>query len=252
MSIKRINVGQNHRYTIDGRKAGGVTTLIKKGLPAPALMYWSAKMVAEFVADADPELLASMRQSLGRDGLVNALKAVPWDRRDKAAVRGTQVHALAEKLITGEPVDVPDELAGHVESCVKFLDEWQPSPVLVESVIANRRWSYAGTLDLVADLCGDRRALMDYKTTASGIWPETALQLAAYRHADVYLDDDGNEQSMAAVGINCAYAVWLRADGYDVIPVDTSVDVFRAFCHVRNVAMIADQMKAWVGESEAA
>jgi hypothetical protein len=40
-----------HRYWCDGKPIPGVTTLIKGGLPAPALVYWSARSVAEYVAD---------------------------------------------------------------------------------------------------------------------------------------------------------------------------------------------------------
>ena len=42
---------KSHRYWCDGKPIQGVTTLLKGGLPKDALMYWSAKMVAEYVAD---------------------------------------------------------------------------------------------------------------------------------------------------------------------------------------------------------
>ena len=84
-----------------------------------------------------------------------------------------------------------------------------------------------GTLDLVADLADGQRWLLDWKTTASGIWPESALQLAAYRNADFYIDDNGDEQPMPPV--DQAGCVWLSADGYDLIPVDAGPDTFRSF-----------------------
>ena len=256
-TLKRLNYGRGHGYKLDGRKVDGVTTLIGNGFPKPALIKWSAKTVAEYVADADPSTLDSLR-SLGRDGMVTALKGVPWSQRDAAAVRGTEVHGYAERLSKGERIDdVPDHLAGHVESCVKFLDEWRIAPVHTELLIGSRTYRYAGTLDLIADLPDGRRALMDYKTTASGIWPETALQLAAYRYADFYVGSDGREYPMADLGINCTYGVWIRADGYDVIPVDTGSDAATspAFAMFRASAYIArgfDVMKEWVGEVEAA
>ena len=42
---------RSHRYKLDGDWVPGVTTLIGDGLPKKALIYWSARTVAEWVAD---------------------------------------------------------------------------------------------------------------------------------------------------------------------------------------------------------
>ena len=248
--IRRINAGKNHYYKIDGHKADGVTTLLGKGMPKPALAYWSARCVAEFVADATEDHLWALKQS-GRNSFVDHLKKVPWDQRDQAAVRGTDVHALAEQLIHGAEVSVPDHLAGHVESAVRFMDEWRVTPVLVERVVGCRKWLYAGTFDLIADLPDGRRVLFDYKTSRSGIFAETAMQLAAYRWADCYVGtDDQTEVPMGEVGIDESKAVWLRADGYDVIPLNTDLQVFNTFLHVAHVARSIEPMKSWLSAAE--
>jgi hypothetical protein len=251
VAIRRIDRGKNHSYLIDNQPAIGVTTALSKGLPKPALPYWSAKRVAEHVVDMEPGALTKMLEDYGRNGTTALLKGVPWAERDAAAGKGTEVHKLAEKLIHGEQVDVPEYIAGHVASAVKFMDDWRPRPLLVEPVIASRRWLYAGTADLVAELPDGRRVLFDYKTSRSGIWPETALQLAAYRYADCYLAEDPRDSDieipMAEVGITECAAVWVRADGYDVLPLDTGLDVHQAFLHVAYVARVADLMKRWVG-----
>jgi hypothetical protein len=250
VSIKRINGGRgSHSYRIDGKKADGVTTLIGGGMPKPALVNWAAKSVAEHVAD-NLDAVIGMRD-MGRDSIINALKGTPWAQRDAAARRGTEVHKLADQLVHGNEVEVPEELAGHVQSCIKFLDDWQVRPVLTEFVVGHRRWRYCGTGDLVADIpnsvvaafgCGTR-PIIDWKTSRSGIFAETALQMAAYRHAEVYVDDDGAEKPLADVGITGALGVWIRADGYDVYEVDTGERVFKDFCHVAWVARTAWRMK---------
>jgi hypothetical protein len=250
VTITRRNYGKGHSYYVDGQKFDGVTTLIKDGVPKPALVYWSARTVAEYVAD-NLDQVAAMA-GMGRGSIVAALKEVPWTARDTAAAKGTEVHALAEKIVHGDEVEVPDHLAGYVDSAVRFLDEWNIVPLEVEATVAHRRWRYAGTADLFA--VGVRpgtnepiRAVWDYKTAASGIWPETALQLAAYQHAEVYVDSEGLEQDMASLGLTCSYGVWLRADGYDVIPIDTSEQVFKAFQHIAYVARQLKDAKSWLG-----
>lgn len=252
MSFKRVNRGKGHSYhDEDGAKLDGVTNLINEGLPKPALINWAANTTADFAIDNWDEL---SREPISER--VKKLRRARFVQRDAAARRGTEVHQLAESLIHGELVEVPDAIAGHVEAYVKFLDEWQVSPVLVETSVASRRWNYAGTLDVVGDLVGTScahcegwpvvstlhlprrgcRYLYDIKTAQSGIFPEAALQMSAYRYADVFLDADGNEQSMSELGICGALAVWVRSEGYDVYRVEADELAHNKFLHVATVA----------------
>lgn len=223
---------KGHRYRLDGRPVPSVTTLIKGGLPAPALMRWSARTVAEYVA-ANPDHCEQLR-ALGEGPMARALADIPWDYRDKAAVRGTDVHNLAQRLVHGEQVDVPEHLIDYVTACVAFLDEWQPTPLIVERPLAHRAHWWAGKPDLFATLPDGRIILYDYKTGASGIWPETAFQQAAYAHAEFYVAEDGTEQPIPPIDL--AAAVWLRPDGYDVIPVRADDAVYADFRHIAWVA----------------
>lgn len=256
MTLQRINYGRGHGYKIDGQKVDGVTTLISQGLPKPALMYWSARTVAEYVADADEQTLTTLR-GLGRSGMVAALKEVPWTARDAAAAKGTHVHLLAEQLAAGTEVEVPEAIAGYVESAVAFLDEYQVRPLApLETALGSRKWRYGGTADLLAEVLlptGEKvRAVLDYKTAASGIWPDVTLQLAAYRNAEIYLDATGDERPLAELDLaETAYAVWLRADGYDVYPVQVGETQFKCFQHLAYVARRVNdktgEMKSWLG-----
>jgi hypothetical protein len=244
MTLVRKKCGTGHSYKLDGETVTGVTTLIKKGFPAPGLVGWSGKVIAAFIADAADTELADLRM-LDRDAIITSLLAQPVAQRNAAAARGTQVHGLAERLSRGEQLeygtDIPEELEGHVESCLAFLDQWQPAPVLTEATIGSRWMPYAGTLDLIADIPGIGRALLDYKT--GGVWPDVALQLAAYRFADFYVGADGTEQPMSEVGVECTFVVQIRADGYDVIPINTgaSRDESMAFQTFRAAAYIAQR-----------
>lgn len=234
---------KSHRYKLDGTWCPGVTTILSNGLPKKALMYWSARTVAEYVADHEADV-ESLRR-MGRGPMVAALKETPWHKRDTAAVRGTEVHALAERLVHGEEVEVPEHLAGYVTACVDFLDDWGLVPDLTERPCASRKWRHAGTFDFIGTVKDGRRLIGDWKTTASGIWPETTLQVNAYGHSEFYTDEDGSEHPIPAV--DGAIGVHLREDGYSVHPLRYDEQVYNAFLHIGHVANTARQMKdGWV------
>ncbi|MGH3450141.1 MAG: hypothetical protein ACRDQW_05320, partial [Haloechinothrix sp.] len=180
---------------------------------------------------------------------LKALKDARYADRDAAANRGTEVHGIAERLSRGEEVTVPEALRGHVEACVAFLDDWDVQPVLLEAVVVSYTHRYAGTLDLIADLADGRRWLLDYKTARSGVFPDNALQLAAYRYADKYRSDNTTlERPMAHVD-GCA-VVHIRHDGYSLVPVDTGPDVFRTFLYAQQMwAWANDQSRTVVGDA---
>ena len=170
--IKRRNYGRGHGYTLDGQKVPGVTTIISDGLPKPALMGWAAKTIAEYVADrldqADGHVLADQLvddlgelarvkgkpwpDKLSRTKVAELLKGIHYEDRDQAAKRGTQVHALAERLARGEEVDVPEPLTGHVDAYLAFLADWQPTDAHLEVTVASVKHRYSGTLDMIATL----------------------------------------------------------------------------------------------------
>lgn len=257
--IRRVNAGRGHVYKdANGVRVPGVTTVIGNGTPKTALINWAANTTADYAVNNWDEL-AAMKPA----ARLEKLRKARYEDRDTAANKGTRVHQLAERLVAGEKVDVPDDLTGHVESYCQFLDDWEPQPVLIEAVVVSHKHGVAGTLDLVADfpvellceqpgleyLAGDRpaRAVLDVKTSRSGIFGETGLQLAVYRHADVYLDEHGEEQPMVAVDL--ALGLHIRADGYDLMPIEAGPAQLREWLYVREVARFAEETsKSYVGQ----
>lgn len=225
----------SHRYKLDGEWVIGVTTVLGQAIPKPALPKWAAKTVAEYVA-RNPETVQGL-WAAGENPTIAALKEIPYQQRDDAANRGTEVHDLAERYLKGEEIVVPDAIAGHVEACADFIKDWNIQPVLVEETVGSRIHKYAGKLDLVADSKYAPRSIFDWKTTRSGIFFETAFQLAAYAFAEFY-GEDGNEHPMSALGIESAYAVHIRADGYEVVPMEFGFHVFDEFIHLLNSSRI--------------
>lgn len=242
-TFKRVNRGRGHSYvTADGRKLPGVTTILSNGMAKPALIAWGMKATSQYAIDHWDELA-----ELPLSKRFEVLKGSAYADRDAAANRGTEVHAFAERLIKGEEVDPPDEIRGHVESYVRFLDEWEPEPVLVEASVANLKVGYAGSLDMVIrlpQLYGDELVIADIKTSRSGIFGEVAFQLSAYAHAEVCVV--GSEE-VPMPNVSRALAIHVRADGYDVFEVPIGARVFRQFCYIAEVAKASEDSKDYIG-----
>jgi len=227
--IRRINSGRGHRYEdANGLRVPGVTTILK-ALPKDALVNWAGNATAEAAVNRWDELAA-----MPPAARLKALQKARYDDRDTAANRGTAVHKLAQRLVAGERVQMPNDIAGHVESYARFLDEWDVQPVLIEAIVMSHKHGMAGTLDLIADLEGLGRGIIDLKTSRSGVFGETALQLAGYRFAETYVDEKtGAEVPM--IPVDFAAAVHVRANGYELIPVQAGREQYRALLYVQQV-----------------
>lgn len=185
---------------------------------------------------------------LPRAAVADAIASLRYRDLDIAAHKGTAVHKLAHQLAQGEEVEVPDELAGHVRSYIQFLDDWKPYDAVVERVIVNRRWRYMGQLDLlakfdnlpewIAERIGKTSGvgLLDIKTSRSGIFAETGLQLEAYRRGETMLDGAGE---IAMPAVDFVAAIHVRADGYDVYGFDIETvnkpTTFEIFLYAKQV-----------------
>lgn len=240
--IQRVETAGGHHYVdASKRRVPGVTAILSGGIPKPALINWAGNATAGYAVDHWDELSA-----LPTSERMKKLEGGRYEVRDAAANRGTEVHALAERLARGEEIEVPDPIAGHVESYVNFLDEFQVQPVVIEGVLFSHKHGYAGTLDLIADFPTlGKRLLVDLKTNRTGIFGETALQLAGYRYADTYLDENGAEQPMLEVD-DCA-AVHVRADGFDLIPVIAGRTQHRDLLYAQQIKRFSDESRDLVG-----
>lgn len=235
-----------HSQTIDGvryytspttnQKFVSVTSVIGT-LDKPALRYWAAKQVATYAVE-EKDLWIPIANNDPKAAL-DLIKGAPWRTTENSAALGSAVHAAVEARIIGSDVDV-ETLADDVKPFVKqflifeemFTPEWEMS----EATVLSYKHGYAGTVDAIAtfnrpDLGLVGRYLIDWKTGKSGPYPDAALQMAAYRHADVVLLPNGTETPLPAT--DGAIVVKVRPRSYEVYPANVSEMTFKFFRHLQ-------------------
>lgn len=218
----------SHRYRLDGKAVPNVTTILSGGIPKPALVGWAARKVAEAVA-TDREVIEMIR-TLGTEPLIAALSAVPNQVRNAAADRGTTIHALADAMARrGRVDDVPADLEDALRGYAAWIDEFDPRVMLSEAMVANREMWYAGRFDLVATIGADVW-LLDIKTS-SGVYGETALQLAAYARAEFYVTDPDTGIGAPMIPVDRIGVLHVTESGtdlYDMGSIEAAWDEFKA------------------------
>ena len=169
------------------------------------------------------------------DAVVNFLKRTPGYQKDAAASMGTLVHRLAEQAITGvwtEPI--PTGAQPFVTQYQRWMANDRPEFLLNEVAVYSATHNYAGTLDMICRIGGDTW-LLDLKTggdwtKGTGVYPEMALQLAAYGYAESYgFSADPNLRPMP--DIDHFGILNVRPEGYRLVPFDVRPDTFEAFLH---------------------
>lgn len=258
MKIARKNTARGHHYVdLDtGERVPGVTSITSDGMPKPALLNWAGDATAEYAVDNWDALTG-----LPYSERLKKIKGGRYEKRDAASNKGTAVHAMAERLIANEKVTVPDELTGYVDSCVRFLDEFDVRAVHVEAVVYSETNRHVGTCDLIADVLlpdmpeyehiarddeGFSRGLLDWKTSRSGIFGEVALQLVAYRHSEFLMVTP--DEVIPMPGVDFTAGIHVRADGYSFVPLETGPDVYRDFLYVAQVARVVAGLRDLVGD----
>lgn len=262
MKIVRKNTGRGHYYIdVDtGERVPGVTTILGDGLPKKALINWAANATAEYAIDRWDELTA-----LTPSERLKKLQGGRYAAKDEAANRGTAVHKMGERLMAGERVTVPDALTGYVDSYVRFLDEFKLRVRHIEALVYSVTHRYVGTLDIFGDiLLPDMpeyddlprdddgfvcNCLIDAKTNRSGIFGETALQLAGYRFAEFMQPDPADPGTAFEMPeVTWTGAVWIRPDGYSLIPVTAGEEQHRQFLYAQQVGIFDAGARDLVGE----
>lgn len=216
-----IDTGKGRFYPWKEQKFVSVTTAISEGLPKPALNKWFIRSMAELAASKRHELV-----------LMEELAASQWllDFRSPndgvAAKFGTNIHAMIERIAKGKTVREPSEdEKPYMDAFHKFVKKYNPVFLENEATVYSTTHGYAGTMDAMLEIDGNVY-VVDTKTGKS-VWPEAALQLAAYRHADFIGRIGGREDAIPPC--SGGFILHIRPRGFKVIPVDTGPQVFDTF-----------------------
>lgn len=175
-------------YPVQGRNLPGVSTVLGV-LDKPGLNVWKHKRIAYAVA-VDPNIrdLASSEDTLYRATRL-ALDYAPTLEADL----GTDVHAATELYdLHGTATTTLPFVQPYLDRWIEARDEYGIVPVSVERTVANIELGYAGTYDRIVTLhhgewtcgkwCESPNHTGDVKT-GKQVWPDVAMQLAAYTNA---------------------------------------------------------------------
>jgi hypothetical protein len=159
-----------------------VTTILRV-LDKPALSSWYKRQVAE----AAVHRKAEWWEMTSADA-VKWLASMPDGTRDNAAAKGTAIHGLidlAGRATAGATaLPVSQEYQDTLDAFQRFLDRvgGPQSIVSSEKAILNLSEGFAGTFDLLMNIDSELW-LIDAKS-GKGVYPDYALQLAAYGMAE--------------------------------------------------------------------
>lgn len=242
-------------------KLWSATTLIKMALgTSQPLVEWNVRIPCETAYDKIRTLTA-FHEDNDREGAIKWLKDSRWSRT--GTVRGTDVHSAAEQLALGIAPEVDPSIQPYVDQYRRFLEDFQPEFLMAEAPVYNLDAGYAGTLDGIMRIDG-ATVVADYKTTEHGPnavttsgrpksrppFPEVALQLTLYRHAELvglladrqeisyrrYYAFNPEAHTEPMPEVDGAVCVVISPEDYLVVPIDTSERVWRACRHMIEMA----------------
>ena len=105
----------------------------------------------------------------------------PEQVRDQAADFGTHAHVAIDQIVQGLEPQIPPEMELVVNNFTEWRRDANLDLHLTETMVFSDKYRYAGAMDAIAYRDGSLVAL-DWKTS-NGLYPEYALQVAAYANA---------------------------------------------------------------------
>lgn len=155
--LTRLEIDDSHYYFLDNEYYPGVTTILSEAAPVSQSLrlWWQTKSKDEI------DDIFSTRQG-----------------------EGSNVHNAIDSLLKGKVLNTSDFNEKERKCLVAFIDwfrYFKPTEFQGEQPIASKQFRFAGTLDFVMMINGERW-LIDFKTS-SAIHFSHELQILAYKQA---------------------------------------------------------------------
>jgi hypothetical protein len=190
----------------------------------PALIPWARNVALESVRAALTDRIGGAVWLTPEwvDGVITEARSRPDQVKTEAADFGTQAHTLIEQIIQGRAPQIPPQFGSVVSSFAAWRRGAGLDIKFTETMVYSAKYRYAGAMDALALREGELIAL-DWKTS-NGIYPEYALQVAAYAKAI---------EEMSGQPVKEAWAVRLgkttaEFDARRVVDLDGAFNAFRA------------------------
>jgi len=190
-------------YFVEGKPYPSVTHILGDVLKKPAIEYWKCKQMWLTMVK---EPTQSMEQAMSS----------MYGVSDRAKTRGTAVHSIVEAWKVNDiKIETTPELQPFADAFYQWLRDTNPKKLESEKTIINYKEGYAGTLDLLVEIDG-QKAVVDVKTSKDGeTYRDAFLQVSAYLGA---LSD-----------VKRGFVLGLGENGkYTFKEVDPSIDAFLA------------------------
>jgi len=195
------------------------------------------------------ERLASVSTVLG---VINKPRLVNWavgltkegvdhnDVRDSAAALGTDLHKAIQLHLDGEDQAIKLQNNMIVAAMLARWVEWyKQSGITItatEMMVYHPKLKYAGTLDALGYDNNGRLVVLDWKS--GGLWPEMALQLAAYgaavsHHAEI-IEENGPKIRGVLVGLQHTPAEEKEVDDMYMTAMNMFISAHYIYTHLKD------------------
>ncbi|MFJ4529062.1 hypothetical protein [Streptomyces nigrescens] len=222
----------------------GVTSICGM-IAKPFLAPWSAGMAADLAIDSFPFLQQMAERD--RKGARQYIAGASRRYTDIRSNIGTRAHTQFERMARGLPLSddgYHPDMAPYVAAYREFLAQVNPEFIRHEDIAWSDTHEYAGSFDVMMRVWVDEKTqkltpdrsgtpqllLVDYKTSKNA-YPDVALQLSAYAHADCIIDTEGERHPMPE--FDGGAVLWITPDKWEFKPVEIGPHVFAHFLHLR-------------------
>ena len=170
--------GRGARYTVNGLKKKGVTTIISDRFGKKGLMWWSEDCVyvaLEQMLKQNKKPVDEIQQTM--NDLKYRVKSIQEDARNI----GTNMHSLAEDYILGKEVISPttEPLKTMFEKFKKFWDSKKIKVIETEKTYYSKELDICGTLDCLVKYKG-KIGILDFKTSKD-FYADQPIQIHTYK-----------------------------------------------------------------------